>query len=196
MISIGNILISEDILEKQFVCDLERCRGACCVEGESGAPLEEEEKAILDDIYHKVEPYLHRDGIRAVKKYGRYMTDSDGDLVTPLMNGTGACAYTIFADGVAHCAIEKAFEDKVIKYHKPISCHIYPIRVSKLKSGVEALNYHRWDLCKAACTLGKKLAVPIYSFLKTPLIRKYGRKFYTELEIAASLVEKEKSGGQ
>lgn len=191
MIQIGNILISKDVVEKPFICDLERCHGACCVEGESGAPLEEEEKAILDEIYEKVEPYLSREGIQAIKKYGRYLIDSDGDLVTPLMNGTGACAFTIFDNGVAHCAIEKAYEEKVIKYRKPISCHLYPIRVSKLKSGLEALNYHRWDLCKAACALGKKQGVPVYRFLKTPLIRKYGKKFYRELEIAVSLLKKD-----
>ncbi|MBL0340327.1 MAG: DUF3109 family protein [Bacteroidetes bacterium] len=190
MIQIGNALVSSEIFEKKFVCDLDKCRGACCVEGDSGAPLEKEELAILEKIYPKVAPYLSEDGRKSIEKYGKYLIDSDGDYVTPLVNGELECAYTIFENGLAKCGIEKAYEDGKIKFKKPISCHLYPIRIQKLKSGTEALNYHKWDLCKAACTLGKKLEVPIYKFLKAPLIRKYGKKWFNELEIAVKHLEK------
>ncbi|MBL7915117.1 MAG: hypothetical protein BWY67_00798 [Bacteroidetes bacterium ADurb.Bin397] len=191
MIQIGNVLVSDDVIGKRFVCDLEKCRGACCVEGDSGAPLEKEELAILEKIYPKVEPYLSEDGKKSIQKYGKYLIDDDGDYVTPLVNGELECAYTIFEKGVAKCGIEKAYEEGKIKFKKPISCHLYPIRIAKLKNG-DALNYHKWDLCKAACSLGKKLDVPVYKFLETPLIRKYGKKWYKELQLAVKLLhEKE-----
>ncbi len=190
MLQIGNTLISTDVLEKKFVCDLEKCRGACCVAGDSGAPLDEDELQILEKIYPKVAPYLTEDGRKSIEKYGKYVIDSDGDYVTPLVNGELECAYTIFEGGIAKCGIEKAHADGKIKFKKPISCHLYPIRINKLKNGVEALNYHKWDLCKAACTLGKKLDVRVYQFLKAPLIRKYGEKWFEELEIAVEHLEK------
>ncbi len=190
MIQIGNILVSDDVIAKKFVCDLEKCRGACCVGGDSGAPLEEDELEILDAIYDKVKPFLTEDGIKAIKKYGKYLIDSDGDYVTPLVNGELECAYTVFENGVAKCGIEKAWENGVISFKKPISCHLYPIRIQKLKAGGEALNYHKWELCKAACALGKKLDVPVYKFLKGPLVRKYGEKWYSELEVAVEQLKK------
>jgi hypothetical protein len=190
IIQVGNVLVSQDVIEKKFVCDLEKCKGACCVGGDSGAPLDENELAILDDIYEKVAPYLTSKGRKAIKKYGRYLIDSDGDYVTPLVNGTEECAYTIFENGIAKCGIEKAYEEGVIKFKKPISCHLYPIRIEKLKSNTEALNYHKWELCKAACALGKKLQVPVYKFLEQPLIRKYGKKWYRELELAVEHLER------
>jgi len=189
MIQVGNILVSEDVISKKFVCDLEKCRGACCVGGDSGAPLEVEELEILDEIYDKVAPYLTEDGVKSIQKYGRYLVDNDGDYVTPLVDGELECAYTIFENGTAKCGIEKAYEEGAIKFKKPISCHLYPIRIEKLKSGVEALNYHKWDLCKAACVLGKKLDVHVYQFLKTPLIRKYGKKWFDELELTVKHLE-------
>lgn len=183
-VQIGDTIVSGEVISRQFVCDLEKCKGACCVAGESGAPLEEDELGVLDDIYDKVKPYLRKEGIAAIRKYGKYLVDSDGDWVTPLVNGKDECAYTIFENGVAKCGIEKAWEEGAVSFQKPISCHLYPIRINKLKSGVEALNYHKWDLCKAACALGKKLDVPVYVFLKTPLIRRYGKAWYRELELA------------
>jgi hypothetical protein len=183
-VQIGDTIVSGEVISRQFVCDLEKCKGACCVAGESGAPLEEDELGVLDDIYDKVKPYLRKEGKAAIRKYGKYLVDSDGDWVTPLVNGKDECAYTIFENGVAKCGIEKAWEEGAVSFQKPISCHLYPIRINKLKSGVEALNYHKWDLCKAACALGKKLDVPVYVFLKTPLIRRYGKAWYRELELA------------
>ncbi|MDQ3049655.1 MAG: DUF3109 family protein [Bacteroidota bacterium] len=190
MIQVGNILVSDDVIAKRFVCDLEKCRGACCVGGDSGAPLEEDELGILEEIYDKVAPFLTEDGKKSIVKYGKYVIDSDGDYVTPLVNGDLECAYTIFENGVAKCGIEKAWEQGVIGFKKPISCHLYPIRIHKMKTGAEALNYHKWDLCKAACTLGKKLDVPVYQFLKHPLIRKYGEKWFEKLELAVKQSEK------
>jgi hypothetical protein len=191
MLQIGDAIVSGELLEKRFVCDLEKCRGACCVEGDSGAPLEEDELKILDKIYPKVAPYLSEEGRASIEKYGRYVIDDDGEYVTPLVNGDMECAYTIFQNGVAKCGIEKAYEEGKIKFKKPISCHLYPIRINKLRSG-EALNYHKWDLCKAACALGKKLDVPVYLFLKEPLIRKYGKKWFKELDTAAMMLNEKK----
>lgn len=191
MLQIGDAIVSGELLEKRFVCDLEKCRGACCVEGDSGAPLEEDELKILDKIYPKVAPFLSEEGRASIEKYGRYVIDDDGEYVTPLVNGDMECAYTIFQNGVAKCGIEKAYEEGKIKFKKPISCHLYPIRINKLRSG-EALNYHKWDLCKAACALGKKLDVPVYLFLKEPLIRKYGKKWFKELDTAAMMLNEKK----
>lgn len=191
MLQIGDAIVSGELLERKFVCDLEKCRGACCVEGDSGAPLEEEELKILDKIYPKVAPYLSEEGRASIEKYGKYLLDDDGEYVTPLVNGELECAYTIFQNGIAKCGIEKAYEDGKIKFKKPISCHLYPIRINKLRSG-DALNYHKWDLCKAACALGKKLDVPVYLFLKEPLIRKYGKKWFKELDTAAMMLNEKK----
>lgn len=183
MIIIDDILISDDVLQKKFVCDLNACKGACCVEGDSGAPLEDEETGILDDIYEDVKPYLRKEGIAAIEKQGRYTIDSDGDLVTPLIKGK-ECAYVIFDEkNTALCGIEKAYLDGKISWKKPISCHLFPIRIAKLSTG-EAINYQEIDICKPACKCGKKLDVSVYKFLKEPLIRKYGEEFFEQLTTA------------
>lgn len=180
MIIIDDILISDDVLEKKFVCDLNACKGACCVEGDSGAPLEDEETGILDDIYEDVKPFLRPEGIKAIEKQGKYVIDSDGDMVTPLVKGK-ECAYVIFDEkGITKCGIEKAYEEGVVDFKKPISCHLYPIRIKKLTQG-EAVNYESIDICKPGCVCGKKLDVPVYRFLKEPLIRKYGEEFFDVL---------------
>jgi hypothetical protein len=185
VIAIEKTLISEDILERKFVCDLNACKGQCCVDGDSGAPLEEEEVAILAQLYDKIKPYIPAEGIKAIEKQGTSVIDSDGDFTTTLVEGSH-CAYVYFEEGIAKCAIEKANMEGKIDFKKPISCHLYPIRISKT-TYYESLNYHRWDICKPACKCGSKLNVPIYKFLKAPLIRKYGENWYNELEIAASL---------
>ena len=187
MIAVGTTLVSEDILEKKFVCDLNACKGACCVQGESGAPLEEEETKILEKIYNKVKPYMVPKGIKAVEKHGKWVVDSDNDFVTPLVGHEQECAYVFFdTAGIAKCAIEQAWIDKKIDYQKPISCHLYPARIKKLKMH-EAVNYHKWNLCKPACACGEKLEVPVYKFLKGPLIRKFGKEWFSELEKVAKL---------
>ncbi|MFN6037811.1 MAG: DUF3109 family protein [Bacteroidota bacterium] len=185
MIAIDNTLVSEDLIEKKFVCDLSACKGACCVHGESGAPLEEEETKILKKIYSKVKPYMVENGIKAIEKQGHFIIDSDGDFVTPLVGEEGECAYVFFdAEGVAKCAIEQAYLDKKIDWQKPISCHLYPVRVTKYKT-YEAVNYHKWKICKPACECGEKLSVPVYKFVKKSLIKKFGASWYKKLEIAA-----------
>lgn len=191
MIAIGNTLVSEEVIEKQFVCDLNACKGACCVKGDYGAPLEKDELEILDKVYDKVKPYMRKEGIEAVEEQGKYLLYERKEWVTPLVKGK-ECAYVIFDKGTALCAIEQAYNDGKVKWKKPISCHLYPIRLTKQRNGYEAVNYDRWSICSPACKLGKSLQVPVYRFLKDSLIRKYGKEWYKELELAADLLEKSK----
>ncbi|WP_120488444.1 DUF3109 family protein [Bergeyella cardium] len=191
MIQIEDKLISEEIFSEEFVCNLSKCKGICCVEGDAGAPLDKEEAQILENIYDKIKPYLTPEGIEAIEKQGKWEIDpNDGEYVTPLINNV-ECAYVTYDErGYTKCGIEKAYEDGVIDWQKPISCHLYPIRVTEYSS-FTALNYHEWEVCSDACTLGKELQVPVYKFLKTPLIRKYGESFYSELSDAAEEWQKE-----
>ena len=190
MIQIDDKLISEDLFSEEFVCNLAKCKGICCVEGDAGAPLDEDETRILDEIYPKIKSYLRPEGIQAIEEQGTYTLDFEGDLVTPLVNNA-ECAYVIFDEkGYTKCAIEKAYEDGVIDWQKPISCHLYPIRITEY-SNFSAINYHEWDICSDACTLGKELGVKVYQFLKKPLIRKYGEDFYQTLSETAEEWEKE-----
>jgi len=180
MILIDNTCISDDIEDQLFVCNLDKCKGACCVEGDSGAPLDEDELVILDQIYPFVKPYLSEAGIKVIEEEGTYTKDFEGDFVTPVINGR-ECAYAIYdARGILKCGIEEAYNDGKIKYKKPISCHLYPIRVTKYEQ-YHALNYDRWDICSPACSFGKELGVPVYKFLKDPLIRAYGENWYGQL---------------
>lgn len=182
MIIIDDKLVSEDLLEKQFVCNLSACKGECCVQGESGAPLEFGETEQIASNYDKIKKYMRPEGIAAVKEQGFSVIDADKDEVTPLVNNE-ECAYVFFDyDNIAKCAIEKAYREGEIDYYKPASCHLYPIRVSKLTS-YTALNYHHWPICEAACDLGEQLKVPVFKFLKDPLIRMYGAEWYEQLEI-------------
>lgn len=185
MIAIGDALISEDLLEKAFVCDLTKCKGACCVEGDAGAPLEEQEVEILKDIYADVKPFLRPEGVQAIEQLGTAVRDpEDGEWVTPLVNNA-ECAYVIFDDkGVTKCGIEKAWEQGAVAWRKPVSCHLYPIRIDTYPS-YDAVNYHKWEICSPACTLGAELKVPVYKFTKDALIRKYGPVWYNELEEVA-----------
>jgi hypothetical protein len=186
MIAIGDTLLSEDIIDKKFVCDLNACKGACCVSGDYGAPLQEDELPIMKKIYNRVKPFMNDKGIAAVEEQGQYIRYDDSEWVTPLVKGK-ECAYVIFEDNIAKCAIEKAYLKGKIDFKKPISCHLYPIRIKENKLGLEALNYDRWSICKPACKLGAQLQVPIYQFLKEPLERKYGKAWYKKLTIAADL---------
>jgi hypothetical protein len=184
MIVIDDKIISDDVVEQQFVCDLNACKGACCVEGELGAPLNEEETKILEDIYETVKPYLLPEGIAAIEKQGKWVrTEEEEKYNTPLMK-KGGCAWMNYdKNGVVICGIEKAYLDGAVKWKKPISCHLYPIRVTKQKkTGFDMLNYERWHICKAACKNGKALKVPVYRFLKDALISKYGTEFYRALD--------------
>ena len=185
MIQIDDKLISEDFFSEEFVCNLSKCKGACCVEGDVGAPLDKSETLILERIFDQVKPYLRPEGIAAIEKQGTWAIDpSDNDFVTPMVEGK-ECAYVIFDEkGITKCGIEKAYEDGAVDWQKPISCHLYPIRVDEYRT-FTALNYHKWEICSDACTLGRELKVPIYKFVKTPLIRKYGEEFYQTLCDAA-----------
>lgn len=181
MIEVGHVLVSEELLREEFVCNLSKCKGACCIEGDAGAPLEQNEKGKLEEIFPSVIPYMTEKGIAAVDQYGTSVIDPDGDLTTPCVGGNKECAYVTWENGITKCAIEKAYENGIVDWQKPISCHLYPIRITQYP-GFDVLNYDRWHICHAACSYGQELSVPVYKFLKTPLIRKYGAEWYAELE--------------
>jgi len=187
VLQIGNAIVSLDVIEKKFICDFAQCKGVCCIEGDSGAPLDADEKAILEEIYPDIKEYLTEKGIAEIEKQGTSVIDMDGDLVTPIINDK-ECVYTVFENGSALCGIEKAFLDGKITYRKPISCSLYPIRIEKYPE-FDAVNYNKWEICKAARELGFKKGTPVYKFLKEPLIRKYGEDWYKELEYAADNIE-------
>lgn len=183
MLQIQDVLVSEDLFIRSFACDLGKCKGACCVEGESGAPVAEDEKVQLEKIQEAIRPYLRKEGIAAIEEQGPYVIDADGDVVTPLRDGK-ECAYTVFDEnGIAKCGIERAYRDGAIQFMKPASCHLYPIRISQVGE-MEALNYHRWPICDPALKCGKDLKLPMFRFLKTPLVNRYGEDWYAELEDA------------
>jgi Protein of unknown function (DUF3109) len=181
MIVLQNTVISDDIKDKFFVCNLEKCKGACCVEGDLGAPLEEDELQVLADNYEQIKPYLSEAGRQAIDEQGLYIKDWEGDFSTTTI-GNRECAYAIYDDNLTlKCGIEQAYLDGKISWKKPISCHLYPIRITKYE-GFEALNYDKWHICNPACSFGADLGVRVYQFLKEPLIRKYGAEWYQELE--------------
>ncbi len=191
MILIRDILVSDDLIKEQFLCNLKACKGACCWEGDWGAPLEDEERHTLEQIYEEVKSFLSPKGIAAIEKKGLYTYYEDaGDYGTTLQPG-GACVFmTQDHLGIARCGIEQAYQAGLTSFKKPVSCHLYPMRVKKnAETGFEALNYDRWDICSAACELGEKESLPVYRFLREAIIRKYGEDFYQELEAAAKYLE-------
>lgn len=190
MIQIDNKIISKDIFEKQFICDLNACKGACCVEGDSGAPLQTKEVEILNDIYPLVRPYLSKTSQKVIDDVGVSVIDDDGDLTTPLINDK-ECAFVILDDGILKCGIEKANFEKNFNFEKPISCHLFPIRISEYND-FHAINYESIGICSPACSLGKEMSMPVYKFLKNPLVRRYGEEFYNDITKVAKLLEKEK----
>ena len=183
MIVVGNSIVSDDIADQCFGCNLECCHGACCVEGDSGAPLLESEAETLREVLPEVLPYMTDAGRQAVEAQGVAVRDAEGDLGTPLVDGA-ACAYIAYGpDGCALCAIERAYRDagagatlKSLHFPKPVSCHLYPIRVEDYGE-FQAVNYHRWDICRAAHGHG----LPLYQSLKEPLTRRFGSEWYDEL---------------
>ena len=191
LIVIDNILISDDVVEKQFVCDLNKCKGGCCEEGDAGAPLDDNELEIVLEIYEKIKPYLSAEAIAEVEKKGKYVYNREFGWVTPTLgNDNEICVYGRRDEkGIIKCAFEQAYYDGVISWKKPISCHLFPIITKKGKLGdYERVNYEpREKLCNPACALGKKLEVPTYEFLKEPLIRKYGKDFYNALDKVVKL---------
>jgi Protein of unknown function (DUF3109) len=187
MFQLGKTIVSEEIIEKEFVCNLGACKGACCIEGEAGAPVTEEEVSILQEIYPKVKPFLRPEGIAAIEAQGTHILSEKDELETPLVNGA-ECAYVTFTkNGTASCGIEDAYNAGEVSFRKPISCHLYPVRVQDY-SEFAAVNYHKWPICNDACTLGKELQVPVYKFVKDALIRRFGAHWYAELEKVAESV--------
>ena len=183
MFQLGKTIVSEEIIENDFLCNLSACKGACCIDGEAGAPLEEEELKILMDIYPKVKPFLSKKGKKAIEEQGLFVTH-EGEYETPLVKGKD-CAYVFLNEkGTALCGIEEAYNQGEIDWKKPVSCHLYPVRVQDY-SEFSAVNYHKWEICDDACSLGKELQVPIYKFVKEALIRKFGEDWYEELEKVA-----------
>jgi hypothetical protein len=188
----GKTLLSDDIAEKAFVCDLVKCKGACCVAGDLGAPLTEEELPVIDGLVDLVKPYLSEEAIATLVKHGAYVLDEDGDYSTTTIEGR-ECAFVFYDENqVAKCSIEQAWKDGKTDFRKPISCHLYPIRVG-MTQDYETLNYDKWSICAPACELGEKLKVPVYVFLKEALIRKYGEAWYGEL---CRVIEEEKLDNQ
>lgn len=184
MFQLGKTLVSEEILENDFVCNLSACKGSCCVDGDAGAPLMEEETAVLEQIYPLVKPFLRPEGIAVLESQGRWVKGADGTCETPLIENKD-CAYVVFKEGMAQCGIEQAYNQGIIKWRKPVSCHLYPIRVKDF-SEFAAVNYDRWEICHDACALGKSLQVPVYRFVRDALIRRFGEDWYLELEQVAA----------
>lgn len=193
MIIVGNCLVSEEIFEEHFVCDLGACKGACCVEGESGAPLGTEELELLESSFSAAKTLMNEAGLSAVNEKGLYQYDADGDLVTTLVGEHGACAYAIFDEnGTAQCSFEKAFAAGLTQWKKPLSCHLYPIRLGR-SGDYTTVNFHRWQLCEPACACGSRLKIPVYRFLRESLIRQFGEYWFSELEQAFSIWQLQQS---
>ena len=182
MILVQDTVVSDDIAKKMFVCNLEKCKGACCVEGDLGAPLEKEELKVLDSILPQVTPYLSSKSSKEIQKQGAWVKDYDDDYSTPTIDNK-ECVYAFYDENkILKCGIEQAYLDGKIDFKKPISCHLYPIRLKQYNDFI-AVNYSEWSICADACVLGEKLGVPLYMFLKEPLIRKFGLDWYNELVI-------------
>jgi len=190
MLAIQDTLVSLDLLERFFVCDLNACKGACCVKGDAGAPLTDEETNLLEDIIDDILPYLDEEGKAMIAEKGVFEIDVDGDKGTSLLED-GRCAYALVDQkGLVSCGIEKAFNDGKVEFKKPISCHLYPVRIKEYEN-YDAVNYNKWKICKPACDCGAKLNVPLYKFLKEALTRKYGNAWYEELEMIDQLRRQE-----
>lgn len=188
VIDIEGKLLSRQIFDKKFVCDLNACKGICCVSGDSGAPLRDDERKILEDVFPAVREFMRHEGIQAVLEQGTSVTDFEGDLTTPLVNNA-ECAYVFFDEkGIALCAHEAAFNAGKSSFPKPLSCHLYPIRITHYRN-FDALNYHEWNVCEPACSCGEALQVPVYKFLKKPLIRAFGADWYKQVELAAGMIQ-------
>ena len=190
MIIIQDILVSDDVIKEQFLCNLNACKGACCWEGDSGAPLDQEEMDTLDDIYDSIKSFLTPEGRAAIEEQGKHVFFKEAEEYGTTLIDNKACAYMTYSElGVAQCGIEQANKAGATDFLKPISCHLYPIRVTEdERVNFLAMNYDRWDICSAACDLGKKEELPIYRFVKAAIIRKFGADFYDELDAAAQYI--------
>ena len=189
MIQIDDVVISLDVFREKFLCNLDACKGECCIEGDAGAPVEPDEVEKLEEVLPVIWEELSPEARAVIDKQGVVYTDEEGDLVTSIVNHKD-CVFTRYDEkGYCYCAIEKAYRAGKTDFYKPVSCHLYPIRIGDY-GPYKAVNYHRWDVCKAAVLLGKKENLPVYKFLKEPLIRKFGEEWYKEMEIAAEELER------
>ena len=189
IIEIGDILVSEDVVLEYFACDYAACKGRCCIVGDSGAPLKEEELEPLEAAYEAFSPLMRPEGRAAVDAKGFFEIDRDGDLVTPLVPGSEECAFCHFAgDGSCFCSIERQYEKGHCRFRKPISCSLYPIRVVELGGGRKGLNLHRWDICRDAYEKGRREGIRVYRFLRGPLTEAFGQEFYSALSEAAKML--------
>ena len=192
MLQIQDKLVSFDVVEREFVCNLEACRGVCCIEGDAGSPIDEAERQKLKEILPVIWNDLTPAARQVIEEQGVAYVDEEGDLVTSIVNGKD-CVFTCYgADGMCYCAIEKAYREGKVDFYKPISCHLYPIRLTVYDT-FTAVNYHRWKICKAAEVLGRKEGVKVYQFLREPLIRKFGQAWYDELCFTVAEYEKQKA---
>jgi hypothetical protein len=184
LVEISDKIVTTQLFDKKFVCDLSACKGACCVEGDAGAPLTFEEVSILENNLEHYLPYMRPEGIAEVEKNGVFYMHDENEPVTALVNG-GECAFVYFDENnITKCSIERAHSEGKTNWKKPISCHLYPIRVKQFDT-LTAVNYEKWSICEPACALGEQLAVPVYKFLKEPLIRAFGEDFYNEMDSVA-----------
>lgn len=192
IVSIGDCLVSGEVITEYFSCDYEKCKGVCCIIGDSGAPLEEEELGPIERNYPNYQDIMTDAGRDAVRRDGFFSIDSQGDIVTPLCEGTEACAYSLTDEnGNFFCAMERRWFQGKGDFRKPHSCWLYPIRITKLSNGTEALNLHRWEICKDAFEKGRKEKVRVYEFLREPLIYRYGEEFYNALSEAAKMLNEQ-----
>ena len=184
MLQIQDTIVSLDILDEYFVCNLSVCKGICCVEGDTGAPVEESEIACMEKALTAIWNDLSPEAKKVIEKQGIVYRDSEGEFVTSIVDGAD-CVFTCYDEnGYCKCALEKAFREGKTDFYKPVSCHLYPVRIKRY-DGFRAVNYHRWSVCQAAVASGKKQGVKVYQFLKEPLIRKFGEEWYEMLSIAA-----------
>lgn len=189
MIQINDVVVSFDVFREKFLCDLNACKGECCIEGDAGAPVDNDEVAKLEEVLPVIWDELSPEARAVIEKQGVVYTDEEGDLVTSIVRGKD-CVFTCYDEkGCCYCAIEKAYREGKVDFYKPVSCHLYPIRIGDYGL-YKAVNYHRWEVCKAAVLLGKKQGVPVYKFLKEPLVRKFGEDWYKELETVAEELKK------
>ena len=191
IVEIGDVLISEEVILEYFACDYPVCKGQCCIIGESGAPLKEEELEPIDANYDVFSPLMRPEGRQAVEEKGFFEIDRDGDLVTPLVPGSEECAFCLFENGNCFCSMERQYFAGACSFRKPISCQLYPIRVKELGAGRLGLNLHRWDICRCAFEKGRREGIRVYQFLKEPLVRAFGEEFYEALCMAAEKVIRE-----
>ena len=190
IIEIDDCLVSEEILTEYFACDYEKCKGCCCVIGDSGAPMEECEPEAIEKNYPIFSPIMTEEGRKAVAEKGFFEIDMDGDMVTPLVPGSEECAYTIFdEEGNCFCSMERCWFQGKGDFRKPISCWLYPIRITRLRNGMRALNLHRWHICQDAFAKGKKEKIRVYEFLREPIERYFGEDFYSALSEAAKMLD-------